>query len=110
MLKVIRVLLQYKSLERRDSVYNDKILIGFLNLTERLIFLMPELINYFEADFLLQFFNNFLFLNPLKIAQQNNNESIILSIENDINYVKCKTFDSRRAAYRLLTTLCKNFK
>jgi hypothetical protein len=97
-------------MEKRDSVHNDKILIGFLNLTERLIFLMPELANYFETDFLLKFFNNFLFLDPLKIVQNNNNETEILEIENDINYVKCKTYDSRRAAYRLLTTLCKNFK
>ena len=97
----------HQSQEKRSSPQNDKILIGYLNLSEKILQIEPELIGKYP-DLATEIMRTCLFdfqsdkheFDDFREENENANEA-------DINYVKCKSSDSRRAAYKILVHLTK---
>ena len=98
----------HQSQEKRANPQNDKILIGYLNLTEKILQIEPSLIAKYP-DLATEIMSTCLFdfhsdqheFQDLKEDNDGSNEA-------DINYVKCKSSDSRRAAYKILVHLTKH--
>lgn len=83
---------------------NDKVLIGLLNLSERLLSIRPVLREKLgEQKFALEIFSKCLFdvSPPEELRQVDINDY-------DQQNTKCKTEESRKAAYELLFSICKN--
>ena len=108
----INQLKAHNSTEKRSgTTINDKILIGFLNLCERIIQVKPHLRDFVgdpqKHNLVHEVFASCLF----DIADRENNfpnycEGVDASNFSK-DYVKCKGRDSRAVAYKLLGTLCR---
>ena len=108
----IKQLKAHNSTEKRSgTTVNDKILIGFLNLCERIIQVKPHLRDLVgdpqKHNLVHEIFATCLF----DIADRDTNfphysEGVDASSFSK-DYVKCKGRDSRTVAYKLLGTLCR---
>lgn len=97
----------HQSQEKRSSPQNDKILIGYLNLTEKILQIEPSLVSKYP-DLATEIMRTCLFDFEADKHQFNDyREETENSNDNDINYVKCKSSDSRRSAYKILVHLTK---
>ncbi|KAL4448730.1 hypothetical protein ABPG74_012819 [Tetrahymena malaccensis] len=102
------------SQEARYNAKNDKMLIGFLNMCEKILKIEPNLGNNLEqfAEYL---FDVCLFCkNPEGLLDDNLDFDQIQQNQvyefNPPYYVKCKSSDSRRAAYKILNSILKTNK
>ena len=104
--KVINNIKEHSSTEKRSNPMDDKILIGYLNLCEK-IFQLESSLKYSHGDFALDLFKTCLFeVNPQnKVIGDLNEESDVN--KTDLNYVKCKGVESRKSAYKIITQLSK---
>ncbi|EAS02785.2 ubiquitin carboxy-terminal hydrolase (macronuclear) [Tetrahymena thermophila SB210] len=102
------------SQESRYNAKNDKMLIGFLNMCEKILKIEPNLGNSLEqfAEYL---FDVCLFCkNPEGLLDDNLDFDQIQQNQvyefNPPYYVKCKSSDSRRGAYKILNSILKTNK
>ncbi len=104
MKKTVNAIFHHRSTETRIHCVNDKILIGLLNLSNRLLLIRPELQQVaIEQDFVMEIFEKCLFdLQDFDQIESNFNIYEYDQIKN-----KCKGNDSRAVAYRLLFAICK---
>lgn len=94
----------HKSTETRIHTKNDKVLIGLLNLSARLLVIRPQLREAVgKENFVMEVFGKCLFdVTP-------NEELIDVDIlEYDKVNNKCKSEETRNAAYSLLFAICRN--
>ncbi len=106
-LKVMDNIKTHSSSEKKEGRQVDKILVGFLNLLDKLLKVRSDIIVKYNGfgDFMNFLFDSCLFLSEpfeflkkyFNIDQFNN----ILEFKAP-DYVKCKTSESRKAAYRIL--------
>lgn len=97
----------HQSQEKRANPQNDKILIGYLNLTEKILQIEPSLIAKYP-DLATEIMRTCLFdFHADKHEFEDFREDNEGSNDTDINYVKCKSSESRRAAYKILVHLTK---
>ena len=97
--------------QRSGTTSNDKILIGFLNLCQKILQVKPHLRDLVgdpaKHNLVHEIFSSCLF----DIADRENNfphySEGVDSTNFSKDYVKCKGKDSRAIAYKLLGTLCK---
>ena len=104
-------LIHHKSSEKRKSIFEDKALIGYLNLTNKLL----ASIGAAKAQELGKKYNLIeeLFQQCLFAPHKDLPEGVELTSTTDVNLEdmtphKCKTRESRAAAYSLLSTVVKN--
>lgn len=105
---IITYLKEHNSTEIRGSNNNDKVLIGFLNLLDVILRARQDLKDKLGdkkgADLVNEIFKKCLFdLNSTDTIDEN-----IDIMEYDQKIVKCKSETSRKAAYKLLQTVCSN--
>lgn len=110
---VVKRLKDHVSTEKRQNPYAlDRILIGLLNLCEKIIVVRPQLKEYAGSEqgmsLIKELFEVCLFCTRPKEAmfQDVIGDADTNKISKD--YVKCKSKDSRNVAYKLLISLCKN--
>lgn len=118
--RMIDLIVAHQSTERRQSIIPDKSLCGYLGLLESLLKVHPQLAAHHErfAEYL---FRVCLFESdpidkvrgklPTLLIQDSTSKDIpppmlLLDYLPD-NYVKCKTADSRKLAYRVLVLLIR---
>lgn len=102
----------HQSQETRSQPYPDNILLGYISLLGKLLEVSPELRKTFY-DFAFYLFEEGLFdINPKSSLYK---EEFILNLgnkshEKDLinNYVKCKSNQTRRAAYKVIVNYVKN--
>jgi len=104
----------HQSQETRSKPFPDNILLGYLNLLEKVLDLNPELRKKY-TKFAFELFQEGLFdLKPNNQLYKDEfiSEVINKSLEKDLfnNYVKCKSFQTRRIAYRIVSQYVKNDK
>ena len=107
MKKMVENIRTHYSSEQRSNPQNDKVLIGFLNLAQKILQISPDCQEKFKF-LAIEIFSTCLFYiksNINNVGDFNENSD---SNKVDIDYVKCKSQDSRRAAYLIITTLIKN--
>jgi ubiquitin carboxyl-terminal hydrolase 34 len=114
MRETIDNIMNHVSLEARYNGKNDKMLIGFLNLCEKILKIEPTLGSGLE-DFAKYLFDVCLFCkDPEQLLQEQLNYKDIqekaLYEFNPPFYVKCKSSESRRAAYKILISILKSNK
>ena len=103
---VLKLIKNHPYSERRNSYVHDRVLIGLLNLLGKIFETFPELRDI-EASVVEEMQNTLLF--P---PQSEFNEAVYNAGEMEglgqQDAPKCKTRDSRGAAYRMLGTLGRN--
>lgn len=122
--KIINLLLVHKTSERRSSIIFDKTLCGYLQILETLLKVSPTS-NYDTPQLLLYLFNILLFNTqpqlPEKLPQilypdplwntknqpQTGPAPLVLFEYMPDDYVKCKSFDSRKYVYRIMVQILK---
>ena len=99
----------HTSRERKNSIIEDRTLIGYLNLISKLI----QKIGIHEIKLIAdqkglmeELFNKCLFPDDAKPLEQDITEDV--DTQRGLSGNKCKTKESRSAAFTLLWTLCKN--
>ncbi|KAL4498387.1 hypothetical protein ABPG72_013193 [Tetrahymena utriculariae] len=105
---------EHISQEARYNAKNDKMLIGFLNMCEKILKIEPNLGNNLQ-NFAEYLFDVCLFCkNPEGLLDDNLDFDQIQQNQvyefNPPYYVKCKSSDSRRAAYKILNNILKTNK
>jgi len=111
--KVVLRIKDHASTEKRQNLYSiDRILIGLLNLCDKLLIVKPNLRDIVGAK---EGLNLPKELFEVCLFHVHEKESMFNDVigETDVNvfskdYVKCKSRESRTIAYKLLNTLCKN--
>ena len=97
---------QHHSTEKRSLIRNDKILTGFLNLTERILRISPQLCRTPELkNFANYLFDVCLFSRDPRRLLDNDLNMLTLNDNMEFNppdYVKCKHGDSRHVCYTIL--------
>ena len=112
--KVIERLRSHKSTERRNNLnVTDKVLMGLLNLCEKILSVQPNLRDFLgsqgQNNLVEEILYTCLFDVPDKAADDATEAVASTESKNTVkDYVKCKSKDSRAIAYRLLITLCKD--
>lgn len=111
---IIENIKAHASAEARYNPKNDKIMIGFLNLCDKILQIRPNL------GMNIQSFAKYIFDTCLFCKQPENLLDEHFDFEtiqkngvyefNPSFYVKCKTPDSRKTAYRILISLVKSNK
>ena len=112
--RIFEQIKKHESTEKRNNTINDKILIGLLNLSDKILMVKPNLKAIAgdpkKHNIVYELLNTCLF--DINERESRFDELIedIESLENSKDYVKCKGKDSRMIGYKLLCTLCKNFE
>lgn len=96
--------------KRNNLIKNDTIMIGHLNIIERIMKVKQEYCKQL-GSFAQYIFNTCLFhINPKELLE---NELDLDNIDenfdfNPKNYIKCKSFDSRKLCFKILIHIIKN--
>ena len=109
---MINSILNHQSQETRSKPYPDNILLGYLSLMEKILDLNPQLRKKY-AKFVFSLFEEGLF--DLKQNKELYKEEFLYEATNkpsakDMfnNYVKCKSNQTRRTAYKIVANYVKN--
>ena len=102
-------IIMHKSIEKRNKNNTDKILNGLLKLSEKILTFSPDLRREIGQKQGNKFVNTIFHQCLFQIQDKTEKfEDFYSKNEEDyeIDYIKCKSRESRAAAYRLLSALC----